>query len=90
MAARQTTGASKQYWAVTPSSSPQANGNIAALWVGVTGTLVLQGADGSPEFTLSAVPAGVWIVFPYAIQIVDTTSTATGIIAAGWGAPPVG
>jgi hypothetical protein len=90
MAARATLGASKQYWAVTTSATPQANGNIVALWVGVTGTLVLQAADGSPEFTLSAVPAGQWIVFPYAIQIVDTTSTATGIVAAGWGAATTG
>lgn len=79
--------ATAQYWNVTTSNSAQANGPAEWLYVAVTGTLVLTSADGS-TFTLSDVPAGDWIELPYAVTIIGTASTATGIVAAGWGASP--
>lgn len=78
--------ATVQYWAVTPSNSPQANGPIQRLWVDTTaGTLVLTSGDGS-TFTLNA-PKSQWIEFENPITIVGAASTAAGIIASGWGAP---
>lgn len=78
--------ATKQYWNVTPSDSAQANGPIEQIWIGSGGTLVLHSGDGS-SFTMTNPPVNTWINFPYPVTIVNVASTATGIIAAGWGAP---
>lgn len=81
----QLTSAANQYWAVTTSNTFQAQGPIGRLWADVAGTLVLTSGDGS-TLTVS-VPARTWIEFKYPIVIVGTASTATGIIAEGWGSP---
>lgn len=79
--------ATSQYWNVTPSDSPQTNGPIEQLWVGTGGALALVSGDGS-TFTMSNPPVQQWINFPYPVKTVKATgTTATNIIAAGWGSP---
>lgn len=92
MAVRNTTGATVQYWTVSPGASPQTQGNIAALWVpsqAGAGNLTIQGADGSTAVVLGfgATWQGGWVTFPYAIQIVSGWTGSGSLIAAGWGAP---
>ncbi len=74
-----------QYWAVTPSNTPQANGPAQRFYATAGGTLVLTSADGS-TFTIT-LAANSWTpLFVYAIVTVGSASSATGIIAEGWGA----
>ena len=79
-------GALKQAWTLTPSDTPQPNGNISALWSEGGGTVILTFADGTGPFTLT-LAAKTLYTFPYAIQIVGASSGASGITAFGWGGP---
>ena len=95
MSTRITTGATVQYWTVTPSASPQTQGNIGALWVpsqAGAGNLTIQGADGSTAVVLGfgATWQGGWVTFPYGVQIVSAWTGGGSLIAAGWGGPPTG
>lgn len=77
--------AAAEYWAVTTSDSVQANGPAQRFYVTTSGTLVLVSKDGS-TFTITPA-ANTWTpLFGYPITTVKVASTATGIIAEGWGA----
>jgi hypothetical protein len=76
--------ANPTYFAVTPSDTTALPVPVRMIWVGVTGTVSVSGAGdgiGASGSTLTAVPAGQWILFPVPIvQINATGTTATGIV----------
>ena len=67
-----------KFAAVTPSDTTTLSG-VSGLWVGGTGTLVLQGQDGAPAVTLVAVGTGVFVdCSPLRVM---AATTATLIVA---------
>lgn len=80
--------AAKQYAAVTPSDSvPIANGPAQRFYCTGGTTMSLLSGDGSA--IAITVAANTWTpLFNYPIAFVKATGTsATGIVAEGWGAP---
>ena len=73
------TGPIERAAAVTPANADLAE-ICRAVWVGVTGTLVVR-FPGAPttDVTLSGVAAGVW--HPMRVLRVGAASTATGVVA---------
>lgn len=66
------------YVAVTPSDTTDL-GAVRALYVGVTGTLVLSTGLTGSGVTFAAVPAGA--VVPVSCRRVMAASTATSVVA---------
>ena len=72
--------------AVTPHASDPLTTSIPlafetqAVWVGVSGTLVVRFSGDSADTTLSGVIAGVW--HPMSVTHIRSTSTATSIVIA--------
>lgn len=65
-----------KYAAVTPSDTTVVN--CRALYVGATGSLVLQAESGASSVTFATVPAGWQPVGAYRVM---AATTATGIVA---------
>lgn len=62
--------------AVTPSDTTILN--CRALWVGTTGNLTVDFADGNSDVLIKNVPVGV---FPFAVKRVKAATTAEDIVA---------
>ncbi|HEY1696166.1 MAG TPA: hypothetical protein VGG39_28560 [Polyangiaceae bacterium] len=68
--------------AVTPSDTLQLGFAANALWVGVTGDIVVVGRDpADAAATLKAVPQGLLLLPQPILQVKATGTTATNLVA---------